>query len=61
MRSIPRKLPQEVPQGSLLTPTLFNLALAPHPSLVSSNRRLCVGITIYADNVASWGVQRQRS
>ncbi|KAH7964801.1 hypothetical protein HPB49_001458 [Dermacentor silvarum] len=50
--SWPRSVTCSVPQGSVLSPFLFNLALAPISECVLSSGNLLVRAAVYADDVA---------
>ncbi|XP_077544529.1 uncharacterized protein LOC144157036 [Haemaphysalis longicornis] len=52
--SSPRNVCSGVPQGSVLSPFLFNLVLAPLPDCIPTGLRYPVDIAVYADDVAIW-------
>ncbi|XP_037503489.1 uncharacterized protein LOC119378402, partial [Rhipicephalus sanguineus] len=52
--SSPHPVTSGVPQGSVLSPFLFNVALAHLPSAIPSGQRYPVHCSIYADDVALW-------
>ncbi|KAH7977467.1 hypothetical protein HPB49_001805 [Dermacentor silvarum] len=52
--SNPRDITTGVPQGSVLSPFLFNMALAGLPASLPADPRFPVRCSIYADDVALW-------
>lgn len=60
--SSPRKVETGVPQGSKLSPFLFNLVLSQLPSCIPAELPCEVNISIYADDIALWahGVPNNR-
>ncbi|KAH7948734.1 hypothetical protein HPB49_001429 [Dermacentor silvarum] len=52
--SEPRDITTGVPQGSVLSPFLFNMALAGLPASLPADPRFPVRCSIYADDVALW-------
>ncbi|KAG0433621.1 hypothetical protein HPB47_019742 [Ixodes persulcatus] len=53
--STSRPISKGVPQGSVLSPLLFNVVMASLPHcLPTNNETLHVGMAIYADDVAMW-------
>lgn len=57
--STPRHVTQGVPQGSVISPFLFNLAMASLPGVIPQTDNPLdprVNISIYADDVAIWAV-----
>ncbi|XP_077514883.1 uncharacterized protein LOC144125401 [Amblyomma americanum] len=60
--STPQALTRGVPQGSVLSPMLFNLVMAQLPTCLPDGLKLPVRIAIYADDIALWcrGPRRQR-
>ncbi|KAH7954543.1 hypothetical protein HPB49_019687 [Dermacentor silvarum] len=52
--SEPRDIMTGVPQGSVLSPFLFNMALAGLPASLPAHPRFPVRCSIYADDVALW-------
>ncbi|KAH7933674.1 hypothetical protein HPB49_015615 [Dermacentor silvarum] len=53
-RSTPRPVAAGVPQGSVVSPFLFNLALARLPAALPTDPHYKVECTIYADDIALW-------
>ncbi|KAH7965446.1 hypothetical protein HPB49_007794 [Dermacentor silvarum] len=53
-RSTPRPVAAGVPQGSVVSPFLFNLALARLPAALPTDPRYKVECSIYADDIALW-------
>nr|XP_037287166.1 uncharacterized protein LOC119180127 [Rhipicephalus microplus] len=52
--SQPRDITAGVPQGSVLSPFLFNLALAGLPASLPTDTRFPARCSVYADDVALW-------
>lgn len=52
--SSPRPVETGVPQGSVLSPFLFNVVLATLPDCIPSELHYAVSIAVYADDVALW-------
>lgn len=52
--SSPRDSSQGVPQGSVLSPLLFNIVMAGLPSALPKGDTIAVNCAIYADDVALW-------
>lgn len=52
--SSPRAVTSGVPQGSILSPFLFNLVLAALPAAIPEDERYPTQCSIYADDVALW-------
>ncbi|KAH7974775.1 hypothetical protein HPB49_019271 [Dermacentor silvarum] len=53
-RSTPRPVAAGVPQGSVVSPFLFNLALARLPAALPTDPHYKVECSIYADDIALW-------
>lgn len=52
--SLPRRVCTGVPQGSVLSPFLFNLVLAVLPDCIPTDLPYPVEVALYADDVALW-------
>ncbi|KAH7985622.1 hypothetical protein HPB49_026340 [Dermacentor silvarum] len=59
--SSPQPVTAGVPQGSVLSPFLFNVALARLPSSIPKGRRFPVHCSVYADDIALWTSGPRRS
>ncbi|KAH7953199.1 hypothetical protein HPB49_005863 [Dermacentor silvarum] len=61
VQSSPQPVTAGVPQGSVLSPFLFNVALARLPSSIPKGRRFPVHCSVYADDIALWTSGPRRS
>ncbi|XP_037505979.1 uncharacterized protein LOC119382352 [Rhipicephalus sanguineus] len=59
--SQPRDITTGVPQGSVLSPFLFNMALAGLPASLPTDTRFPARCSVYADDVALWARGPRRS
>ncbi|XP_075744176.1 uncharacterized protein LOC142802971 [Rhipicephalus microplus] len=59
--SKPRDITAGVPQGSVLSPFLFNLAMAGLPASLPTGTRFAARCSVYADDVALWARGPRRS
>ncbi|XP_037503740.1 uncharacterized protein LOC119378788 [Rhipicephalus sanguineus] len=57
----PRDIPTGVPQGSVLSPFLFNMALAGLAASLPTDTRFPARCSVYADDVALWARGPRRS